>query len=130
MLSFSEKFAAGWGIYLITTSFLFLSNSELIQRLIEMLSSKVMTILGGVLTILGFAHIYYHNFYEGGYVTVVTIMGYMVFTKGILLLFFPVVIDLSKDIVQSPLINYIIFAILFLGIYLVNAVYHFQDFSL
>lgn len=129
MLSISEKFAAGWGIYLIIMASLFMNNPMLLKDILNVMYKRKNSIITGIiLMIAGTSHVYFYNNWDTILAFILSFFGWAVLIKGLLLVFTPSLLVLAENVVTSKYINYLLLLFLFLGIYLFNSAYHLQQF--
>ena len=79
-----------WGISLVIISFSFLIRPKNIKKIFAVMSDESQVVFLGMLTtVLGVALVLVNGSLDYSWVAILTILGWLVFIKGIIFLFFP-----------------------------------------
>ncbi|WP_298364649.1 hypothetical protein [uncultured Lutibacter sp.] len=106
-------------IYLSFGIGLLINSAYYKKKLIALIDSAVFSILGGMMAIIiGFLIIHNHNYWEPNWTIVITIIGWIALTKGVLLLLIPKFTKAFKPIFQFELF-YVVLIPLIIGFGLV-----------
>lgn len=116
-------FATFWGSYLIIASLLILIFPKLKTKILSFVTvNSNRVILGIALSVVGILHVSFHNIWISDISVIISVIGWVCVTKGIMLIAFNSWDTLFTRVLEN---NYFGFAILFmicLGIYMIQAV--------
>jgi hypothetical protein len=120
----SNFLAAFWGWYLIIFFVILSFNPKRIKQIFADLKDQKFTIMVAFLAIIiGLFSILAHNFWESDYRLVVTLLGWMALFLGLSLFIIPKVVAGWLEYINMKLVQVLYLALLFVGFYLLNAVY-------
>lgn len=120
-MDISSFLAKAWGLYFIVTASCLLASAQTRTILLEISKERVFLILSGFIAIiLGILSILSHNIWTSDWRTIVTLLGWLTFVKGILRFLAPdLAPHLQKKIEKrQDIMNGALVAVLFIGIYL------------
>ena len=97
----------------------FLLNGDYYCKVVEGFTQNAgVTYLGGLMALtIGFLIIYNHNVWENNWTVLITIIGWMALTKGLLILIFPKkILEMSGSILKMKSLSYFPWLILLLSL--------------
>ena len=110
-----------WGSFLIIAASIFLALPSFKYSFVDVFKPRRMRLSAAFLScLIGFISIYYHNIWEPDIQGLITIFGWAALIKGILIVTFPSVLNISESIAKKKWFNYYLIIIICLGCYLLT----------
>lgn len=112
-----------WGSYLILGSIILLLLPTLKSKILSILkvdSDRI--ILGIALSIVGLLHISFHNIWTLDISLVITLIGWICFLKGIMLIINRYWGNVANSVLESNYFGFVLLFMICLGIYLIQVV--------
>ena len=127
MIECTDMLTIFWGLIFIIIPLIFLAMPHTQTIVIESLNKRsVRWSMAIVLFIIGVFHILYYNRWTAGVELFITILGWLVFIKSVLLVSPLPTIKLSRRIMDSDFFSYILMAYILIGLYLLGSVFAFN----
>ncbi|MDP2088564.1 MAG: hypothetical protein Q8J84_04100 [Flavobacteriaceae bacterium] len=115
-----------WGWYLIIFFVILIINTKRIKQMFDYIKDeKLLFIVSFMAIIIGLINILLHNIWTSDWRIIITLFGWIALFKGIVFFSFP---DLAKKQLKNFQVKWVLFILMFLffmGLYLLNKVYHF-----
>jgi hypothetical protein len=110
-----------WGLSFIIIALSLLIYQENIKKIFELAENKTNLFICGVLSlILGIAMVLSHNIWVSNWRIVITLLGWLILVRGIVLLFFPkICLNFLKKIKDNQNIPFALVAVVILGCILI-----------
>ena len=113
-----------WGWYLIIFFFILSVKPMRIRQIFDDLKDQKFVILSSFIAIIvGLLNILFHNIWEPDWRIIITLMGWIALTKGLLLFIIPNKISNWADIANIKLVQVIYILVFILGVFLLNIGY-------
>jgi len=111
--------AKAWGIYLTFATIAMLANRKVIDKVLGELNTSIMFFSGAASLALGSVHIIGHNVWTPGYAWVVSLLGWIIFIRGLVRMFMPEwVVKVARGKSVGPWITPLTVLFLVGGVYL------------
>lgn len=113
-----------WGFSLAIISLFFLINQRYIKEISQMMKSQTTLVLSGMIyLVLGIILILTYNSWEASWTMIITILGWAVFIKGLIRMFFPnfVIKIWNKLENKKDWLSFLLLFFVFLGCFLIYA---------
>lgn len=113
-----------WGLVIVSIAMPFILLPKLKRHIVDffkpMIRSKV---FGMILFGLGVLHIMFITSWSSNWDIVFTLFGYILLTKGLILITIPSSVEMAQNIMMHPFTNYILIIAFFFGLYLISSGY-------
>ena len=120
-LEFSIFLAQAWGLYLAVVSSALLVNRNNLKIVFHSYQTEEAPFYSGfIVLIVGILMILSHQVWTGDWRTIITLLGWIAFIKGVIRLIWPsLVVEMTKQLRKSQLITGCLIFTMMLGVYLV-----------
>jgi hypothetical protein len=113
-----------WGWYFIIFFFILSFNPHRIKQVFEDLKDqKFLTTSSFIAIIVGLLNVLFHNIWESGWKFIITTIGWISLSMGLLLFIFPKRITKWLEFINIKLVQVLYVLLFLLGVFLLNAGY-------
>ena len=115
-----------WGWYLIIFFAIILINTKRIKQMIDYIKDeKFLFIVSFIAIIIGLINILLHNIWTSDWRIIITLFGWGALFKGIMFFSFPRMAKKQVINFKAKWVTFILIFLFFMGLFLLNKVYHF-----
>lgn len=115
-----------WGWYLIVFFIILMINTRRIKQMYEYIKDeKLLFVISFIAIIIGIGNIITHNLWTSDWRIVITLFGWIALFKGIIFFSYPKLINQKILSIGLKWFPFFMIFMLFLGLFLLNKVYHF-----
>lgn len=113
-----------WGWYLIVFFFILSFNPTRIKQIFEDLKDqKFLILISFIAIIIGLLNILFHNIWEPNWKFVITAIGWVSLSVGLLLFIFPTGTAKLLEFINIKLVQVLYVLLFIIGVFLLNAAY-------
>ncbi len=124
METISIFLAKFWGWYFVIFCLLILTRPKRVVQIFEYIEDKKFLVLTSLIAIIvGLLNILAHNVWEFSWKLIITLIGWISLTKGIIGFSFPKASLKLLNLFSIKLIPYLMVLVLILGVFLLNRAY-------
>lgn len=115
-----------WGWYLILFFTIIMINTKRVKQMYEYVKDeKLLFIISLIAIIIGLINIMMHNLWTSDWRIIITLFGWIALLKGIIFFSYPKLVNQKILSYWLKWFPFLMVFMLFLGLYLLNKVYHF-----
>ncbi len=115
-----------WGWYLIVFFTIIMINTKRVKQMYEYVKDeKLLFIISLIAIIIGLINIMMHNLWTSDWRIIITLFGWIALLKGIIFFSYPKLVNQKILSYWLKWFPFLMVFMLFLGLYLLNKVYHF-----
>lgn len=115
-----------WGWYLILFFTIIMINTKRVKQMYEYVKDeKLLFIISLIAIIIGLINIMMHNLWTSDWRIILTLFGWIALFKGIIFFSYPKLVNQKILSYWLKWFPFLMVFMLFLGLYLLNKVYHF-----
>ncbi len=115
-----------WGWYLIVFFTIIMINTKRVKQMYEYVKDeKLLFIISLIAIIIGLINIMMHNLWTSDWRIIITLFGWIALFKGIIFFSYPKLVNQKILSYWLKWFPFLMVFMLFLGLYLLNKVYHF-----
>lgn len=115
-----------WGWYLILFFTIIMINTKRVKQMYEYVKDeKLLFIISLIAIIIGLINIMMHNLWTSDWRIILTLFGWIALFKGIIFFSYPMLVNQKILSYWLKWFPFLMVFMLFLGLYLLNKVYHF-----
>lgn len=115
-----------WGWYLILFFTIIMINTKRVKQMYEYVKDeKLLFIISLIAIIIGLINIMMHNLWTSDWRIIITLFGWIALFKGIIFFSYPKLVNQKILSYWLKWFPFLMVFMLFLGLYLLNKVYHF-----
>lgn len=115
-----------WGWYLIVFFVILMINTKRIKQMyVYIKDEKLLFVMSFIAIIIGIVNIIAHNVWTSDWRIIITLFGWIALCKGIIFFSYPKLINQKVLNIGLKWFPFVMIFMLFLGLFLLNKVYHF-----